>query len=60
MPVNRRADGGKPPPRRNAMIGERLNFESHRVGDVYRTLARTVSETDIVNFVNLGGQEVTR
>jgi acyl dehydratase len=37
------------------MIGEGLNFESHRVGDVYRTLARTVSETDIVTFVNLGG-----
>src|SRR5262245_12936671 len=37
------------------MIGEGLNFEGHRVGDVYRTLARTVSQTDIVSFVNLGG-----
>lgn len=37
------------------MIGAGLNFEGHRVGDVYRTLGRTVSETDIVNFVNLGG-----
>jgi acyl dehydratase len=37
------------------MIGEGLTFEAHTVGAVYRTLARTVSETDIVNFVNLGG-----
>ena len=37
------------------MIGEGLNFEAHAVGATYRTLARTVSETDIVNFVNLGG-----
>jgi acyl dehydratase len=37
------------------MIGEGLNFEGHQVGAVYRTLGRTVSETDIVNFVNLGG-----
>jgi acyl dehydratase len=37
------------------MIGEGLNFEAHAVGAVYRTLGRTVSETDIVNFVNLGG-----
>ncbi len=37
------------------MIGDGLNFEAHRVGAVYRTLARTVSETDIVNFVNLCG-----
>jgi acyl dehydratase len=37
------------------MIGEGLNFEAHTVGAVYRTLGRTVSETDIVNFVNLGG-----
>ena len=29
------------------MLGEGLNFEGHRVGAVYRTLARTVSETDI-------------
>ena len=32
-----------------------VTFEKHRVGDVYRTLARTVSETDIVNFVNQCG-----
>ena len=37
------------------MLGEGLNFEAHAVGATYRTLARTVSETDIVNFVNLGG-----
>ena len=37
------------------MLGEGLNFEGHAVGATYRTLARTVSETDIVNFVNLGG-----
>jgi len=32
-----------------------LDFEGHKIGDVYRTLARTVSETDIVNFVNACG-----
>ena len=32
-----------------------LTFEAHRVGDVHRTLARTLSETDIVTFVNLCG-----
>jgi acyl dehydratase len=32
-----------------------VTFEKHVVGDVYRTLARTVSETDIVNFVNQCG-----
>jgi acyl dehydratase len=32
-----------------------LTFEEHTVGEVYRTLARTVSETDIVNFVNQCG-----
>ena len=32
-----------------------LTFEEHTVGAVYRTLARTVSETDIVTFVNLCG-----
>src|SRR5687767_5261960 len=32
-----------------------VNFEDHNIGDVYRTLARTVSETDIVNFVNQCG-----
>jgi acyl dehydratase len=30
-------------------------FEEHKVGDIYRTLARTISETDIVNFVNQCG-----
>ena len=37
------------------MIGEGLDFEAHAIGATYRTLGRTVSETDIVNFVNLGG-----
>jgi acyl dehydratase len=32
-----------------------VTFEEHKVGDVYRTLGRTVSETDIVNFVNQCG-----
>lgn len=32
-----------------------LTFEEHGVGARYRTLARTVSETDIVTFVNLCG-----
>lgn len=32
-----------------------VTFEKHKVGDVHRTLARTVSETDIVNFVNQCG-----
>jgi acyl dehydratase len=32
-----------------------VTFEEHQIGTVYRTLARTVSETDIVNFVNLCG-----
>ncbi|HEU5310721.1 MAG TPA: MaoC/PaaZ C-terminal domain-containing protein [Candidatus Eisenbacteria bacterium] len=34
---------------------EGVDFEGHAVGAVYRTLARTVSETDIVTFVNLCG-----
>lgn len=37
------------------MHAQGVTFEKHRVGDVYRTLARTVSETDIVNFVNQCG-----
>ena len=37
------------------MRSEGLNFGAHKVGEVYRTLARTVSETDIVNFVNQCG-----
>jgi acyl dehydratase len=32
-----------------------VDFEGHAIGAVYRTRARTVSETDIVNFVNLCG-----
>jgi len=32
-----------------------VTFEGHTVGAIYRTLARTVSETDIVNFVNQCG-----
>jgi acyl dehydratase len=32
-----------------------LTFEETVVGARYRTLARTISETDIVTFVNLGG-----
>jgi acyl dehydratase len=38
-----------------SMHAEGLTFEQHKVGDVHRTLARTVSETDIVNFVNQCG-----
>jgi acyl dehydratase len=30
-------------------------FEQHEIGATHRTLGRTVSETDIVNFVNLCG-----
>jgi len=37
------------------MIGQGLSFDDHEVGATYRTLGRTVSETDIVTFVNLGG-----
>jgi acyl dehydratase len=37
------------------MRTEGVHFEEHAVGAVYRTLARTVSETDIVSFVNLCG-----
>lgn len=37
------------------MIGEGLTYEQHAIGAMYRTLNRTVSETDIVNFVNLCG-----
>jgi acyl dehydratase len=32
-----------------------VTFEEHAIGTTYRTLARTVSETDIVTFVNLCG-----
>jgi acyl dehydratase len=37
------------------MQGHGVTFERHTIGTVYRTLARTVSETDIVNFVNQCG-----
>jgi acyl dehydratase len=37
------------------MHAQGLTFEQHRVGDVHRTLGRTVSQTDIVNFVNQCG-----
>jgi acyl dehydratase len=32
-----------------------LTFEQHKIGQTFKTLGRTVSETDIVNFVNLAG-----
>lgn len=32
-----------------------VTFEEHQVGARYRTLGRTVSQTDIVSFVNLCG-----
>jgi acyl dehydratase len=34
---------------------EGVNFEGHTIGATYRTLGRTVSESDIVTFVNLCG-----
>ena len=37
------------------MLTQGVTFEEHTVGATYRTLARTVSETDIVTFVNLCG-----
>jgi len=37
------------------MLGQGLTWEESSIGAVYRTLARTVSEADIVNFVNLCG-----
>jgi acyl dehydratase len=37
------------------MIGHGVFFDDYEVGATYTTLARTVSETDIVNFVNLCG-----
>lgn len=37
------------------MLARGLTFEETSVGARYRTLARTVSETDIVTFVNLCG-----
>jgi acyl dehydratase len=37
------------------MLAQGVTFEDHHIGDLYRTLGRTVSETDIVNFVNQCG-----
>jgi acyl dehydratase len=37
------------------MLGQGLSWEECSIGAVYRTLGRTVSEVDIVNFVNLCG-----
>ena len=37
------------------MRSEGLTFEQHDLGATFRTLSRTVSETDIVTFVNLCG-----
>src|SRR5205085_1476355 len=47
--------GGAPIWENDAMRTDGLDYDGHKVGAVYRTLARTVSETDIVNFVNLCG-----
>ena len=51
--LRRVADGLRA--REEAMIGEGLTYEQHEVGATYQTLGRTVSETDIVTFVNLCG-----
>lgn len=37
------------------MPTEGLTFEGHEIGKKFTTLGRTVSETDIVTFVNLAG-----
>ena len=37
------------------MIGQGVLFDDYTIGATYKTLGRTVSETDIVNFVNLCG-----
>ncbi len=37
------------------MLSRGVTFDEHQAGATYHTLARTVSETDIVNFVNLCG-----
>ena len=37
------------------MIGQGVLFDDYKIGATYKTLGRTVSETDIVNFVNLCG-----
>ena len=36
------------------MIGHGVYFDDYKIGATYQTLGRTISETDIVNFVNLG------
>lgn len=37
------------------MLDHGVTFDEYTVGSAYRTLGRTVSETDIVTFVNLCG-----
>jgi acyl dehydratase len=37
------------------MTGHGVFFDDYKIGTTYKTLARTVSETDIVSFVNLCG-----
>ncbi len=37
------------------MRQEGLTFEGHTIGEKFTTLGRTISETDIVTFVNLAG-----
>jgi acyl dehydratase len=37
------------------MRNDGLTFEQHEIGATFKTLSRTVSETDIVTFVNLCG-----
>jgi hypothetical protein len=36
------------------MIGHGVYFDDYKIGATYQTLGRTISETDIVNFVNPG------
>ena len=43
------------PETNSAMRSEGLTYDQHAWARVHRTLARTVSETDIVTFVNLCG-----
>ena len=37
------------------MQSQGLTYEAHTIGATYQTAGRTVSETDIVTFVNLCG-----
>ena len=39
-------------------VGLGLWFEDYAVGDRFRTVGRTVTETDIVNFVNCTGDRL--